>query len=77
MAAKEGLSVEGYRAQVSMLGLKPTGTNTGITTIHRSREMDLIPVANPEWQTSEQRQETIDKLKLRMGVGIFPDPSVN
>lgn len=67
-----GLSEEAYAAQIKLLGLRSTGTNTGRTTMYETREGELIGVANADWQEPEQRSETIERLKRRLGVGLFP-----
>jgi len=70
MAVDSGMTVDGYRAQVRRLGLRPTTYSTPETTIHLSAEGEPIPVANPEWQTPTQRAQTIERLKARLGVGL-------
>jgi hypothetical protein len=65
------LTIEQYRAELKKLGLRPHGATTENTDFYLTRDNSLESVPKPEGQTAAQRQETISKLKLRLGIGVF------
>lgn len=56
---------EQYYATVKRLGLHPTGT----PNVYINRSGDIYRVPDPAEYTVPQRQEIIEKLKERLGIG--------
>jgi hypothetical protein len=69
--AETGLTEDGYRAELKKLGLHPSGASTGKNDFYRTRDGSLQAVPQPDFQTPQQRRETIEKLKLQLGIGVF------
>jgi hypothetical protein len=61
-------TAEQYLAQLKKLGLTPSKYITKTHTIYITADNDTQPVPNPDWQTSEQRYETIQRLKDLLGI---------
>lgn len=68
----DGLTEAEYNAGVARLGLRPTAIKTEDHTIHSTVDGDAISVPHGDRLTMHGRKEALDRLKLRLGIGIWP-----
>lgn len=65
----EGITEDQYRAQLKRLGLRPTQARTEKHTIYIATVDDaVVSVPHPHLQDALQRKETIERLKLVLGI---------
>ena len=60
------MTPSGYRARVKDLGLIPCRDSNGVTTLHISRDKQLIQVPDPDILSSEERKDTLDLIERRL-----------
>jgi hypothetical protein len=65
------MTEEQYEAELKKLGLRRHGLSTGYTDYYLTRENTFEALPKPGMQTAAQRQETIERLKKRLGIGVF------
>lgn len=64
------MTADEYRAALAALGLRPTQAHGEKSRIYSTVRGEPYSVDDPEWQTAEQRAETIERLKVLMGVSL-------
>jgi hypothetical protein len=59
------MTVDEYYAEVRRLGLRPTE----VPHVYLSASKDVHSVPDPSGHSDAQRAETIEKIKIRLGIG--------
>lgn len=65
------MTEEQYEAEIKKLGLRRHGLSTAYTDYYLTRDNTLEALPKPRVQTPAQRRETIERLKKRLGIGVF------
>ena len=68
----DGITSEQYLAQLKKLGLSPTRFRYNKHTIYNTADGDTISVLDPDGQTVEQRAETLQRVRDRLGISEQP-----
>ena len=58
------MTVAEYYAEIKRLGLE----QTPVRQIYRTASGEMLSVPDPSMHTAEQRQETINRLKILLGI---------
>ena len=68
MQSAPGQTSEGYRGTVRAWGLTPCAPSNGYSTLHQTRENDIVQVPDPDPLTPEQRVAALEALKMKLGI---------
>lgn len=68
MSDQDGPTSDGYRARIRAYGLTPCGKTNGYSTLHQTRENDIVQVPDPEPLTPRQRAAALAALRLKLGI---------
>ena len=63
-----GPTSDGYRALVRAYGCTPMRPSNGYSTLHQTRENDIVEIPDPEPLTPAQRKAALAALRLKLGI---------